>query len=482
MLSALFVYDNKGDILVSKIYKNGVKRNISDVFRIQVITSSNQASKSGTNVSTNYNKSPVLTLGSTSFIYIRSGKVWLCAITRSNQDCSVVFEFLYKLESLLKLILLGTNNINNGSNSNSNLYQLNEELLSNNFVMINEILDEIVEFGYPTDMELNHLKQTVLSLKPSTTSDSFNLKLPSLTRRKSSALSIPVSLNSHETNGKSKVSWRDEGIKYRRNEIFLNVEEKINILMNSEGQVLRSYIDGVINMKTHLSGMPECKFGFGENSILLNSSNENSSNLNENNVILEDSKFHQCVDLSRFDFDRSILFIPPDGEFQLMNYHCRSNINLPFQIYPQITEIGNSKLSYKIRVKSLYSSKLPALDLQVKIPTPTGVLKSNISNSSGKSKYHPDQNLIIWKFNKFFGEQEHILTAEVDLTQTTTSGNALSNSFNWTRPPLTLDFKIDMFSCSGLTVKFLKVQERGNYKTVKWVKYCTHSGSYEVRL
>jgi hypothetical protein len=31
-------------------------------------------------------------------------------------------------------------------------------------------------------------------------------------------------------------------------------------------------------------------------------------------------KFHQCVRLARFDNDRTISFIPPDGAFDLMNY------------------------------------------------------------------------------------------------------------------------------------------------------------------
>ena len=35
-------------------------------------------------------------------------------------------------------------------------------------------------------------------------------------------------------------------------------------------------------------------------------------------VDLEDMKFHQCVRLARFEKDRTISFIPPDGAFDLM--------------------------------------------------------------------------------------------------------------------------------------------------------------------
>lgn len=35
------------------------------------------------------------------------------------------------------------------------------------------------------------------------------------------------------------VSWRSEGLKYRKNEVFLDVIESVNLLANSNGTVLR---------------------------------------------------------------------------------------------------------------------------------------------------------------------------------------------------------------------------------------------------
>lgn len=37
-------------------------------------------------------------------------------------------------------------------------------------------------------------------------------------------------------------------------------------------------------------------------------------------IAIDDCTFHQCVRLSKFDSERSISFIPPDGEFELMRY------------------------------------------------------------------------------------------------------------------------------------------------------------------
>jgi len=60
------------------------------------------------------------------------------------------------------------------------------------------------------------------------------------------------------------VSWRSEGIKYKKNEVFLDVVESVNLLVNSNGTVVRSEVMGALKMRTFLSGMPECKLGLND--------------------------------------------------------------------------------------------------------------------------------------------------------------------------------------------------------------------------
>jgi AP-1 complex subunit mu len=55
------------------------------------------------------------------------------------------------------------------------------------------------------------------------------------------------------------VSWRTEGIKYKKNEVFLDVVERLNLLVAANGSVLSSEILGSIKMRSFLSGMPELK-------------------------------------------------------------------------------------------------------------------------------------------------------------------------------------------------------------------------------
>lgn len=60
------------------------------------------------------------------------------------------------------------------------------------------------------------------------------------------------------------VSWRSEGIRYRKNEVFLDVVESVNLLVNTNGNVVRSEILGAVKMKCYLSGMPELRLGLND--------------------------------------------------------------------------------------------------------------------------------------------------------------------------------------------------------------------------
>lgn len=81
------------------------------------------------------------------------------------------------------------------------------------------------------------------------------------------------------------------------------------------GNVLRADVDGHILMRAYLSGTPECKFGLNDKLVI----DKGEKGLGDA-VELDDCRFHQCVRLNEFDSTRTISFVPPDGEFELMRY------------------------------------------------------------------------------------------------------------------------------------------------------------------
>lgn len=280
-------------------------------------------------------------------------------------------------------------------------------------------------------------------------------------------------------------SWRRADIKYRKNEAFVDVIEDVNLLMSAAGTVLRADVTGQIVMRAYLSGTPECKFGLNDRLLLDgdgistgpvgNMAGTKATKAAAGSVTLEDCQFHQCVKLGKFDQDRIISFVPPDGEFELMRYRATENVNLPFKVHAIVNEIGKTKVEYSVAIRSNYGAKLFATNVLVRIPTPLNTAKITERTNQGKAKYEPEQNNLVWKINRFNGQQEYVLSAEADLT-------SMTNQKAWSRPPLSLSFSLLMFTSSGLLVRYLKVFEKNNYSSVKWVRYMTRAGSYEIRF
>lgn len=121
-------------------------------------------------------------------------------------------------------------------------------------------------------------------------------------------------------------------MKYKKNEAFVDVIEAVNLSMSAKGvcsmlsvlkmsiliafcvgNILRAEVDGHIQMRAYLSGTPECKFGLNDK-LVIDKSDRGTSDA----VELDDCRFHQCVRLHDFNSSRTISFIPPDGEFELM--------------------------------------------------------------------------------------------------------------------------------------------------------------------
>ena len=68
-------------------------------------------------------------------------------------------------------------------------------------------------------------------------------------------------------------------------------------------------------------------------------------------VEMEDVKFHQCVRLSRFENDRTISFIPPDGEFELMSYRLNTQVKPLIWVECLVESHSGSRIEYMLKVR-----------------------------------------------------------------------------------------------------------------------------------
>lgn len=90
--------------------------------------------------------------------------------------------------------------------------------VKNNFVLIYELLDEILDFGYPQNSETDTLKMYITT---------EGVKSEQAVREDSAKITIQAT---------GATSWRRADVKYRKNEAFVDVVENVNLLMSSKGE------------------------------------------------------------------------------------------------------------------------------------------------------------------------------------------------------------------------------------------------------
>lgn len=434
MISGLMIVNVKGEPVISRFYRDDVSKATADAFGLKVIASK----ETGT-------APPVKIVDGASFLYCRHGSMYLVAVTRSNVNPALVFEFLFNWIRILKSYL--------GDD-------FDEDKIKNNMTLLYELLDETMDFGYPQITAI----------------EAVRLYITLGTAKAREAEEQDVGQLTSQITG--IVDWRREGLRYRKNEVYIDVLESVNLLMGANGNILRNECSGQVVMKTQLSGMPECKFALNDKLNMdreAASGKQSAEDKKRRTVEIDDCTFHRCVRLGKFDSERTITFIPPDGEFELMRYRVSDNIKLPFRLIPAIQEEGKSKVTFNVKVTAQFDPDKSATDVVVKVPVPPNTARTNIKVGAGRAKFEPDQKAIVWRIKRFPGGAEFMLQAEVDLMQTT-------RAKAWSRPPISFSFNVSMFTSSGVYVRYLRVYDKSGYHANRWVRYITRAGQYQIRI
>eukprot|EP00892_Ulva_mutabilis_P006462 jgi/Ulvmu1/4188/UM019_0167.1 len=413
-VEGFFIYNAKGDPIIYRVYRDNLSlRVVSDIFRTRVLHY--QASQSA----------PVCQSGSLTLAHIACQDVFLVAVVKNNANVVMALKWLDLLVQLFSHYF----------------HKVKEKHIRENFVLIYELLDEVCDYGIPQ------------------ITDPFTLKAYIFQKGE-------YQTDKHDPGGNvtlqvtGAVAHRNPTTVYKKNEVYLDIVETINVLMSKDGSVLRADVEGRVLMKAFLSGMPECCLGF--------------------NMAGEDCTFSTIVRQSDWESRKSISFVPPDNgnksEFEIMRYRISDQVSVPFKVIPNIVESGRTRCSVDVVIKSLFERSLSANSVQINIPVPPQTAKVNIKKSKGDAKYDGSLGVIRWNISKFSGQKQHTLSADVVLVSTTREKKT------WNRPPVSITFNVPMFSASQLRVLYLKIQEKSGYAVEKWVRKVCKAGGFHCRI
>ncbi|XP_050403424.1 AP-1 complex subunit mu-1 isoform X1 [Patella vulgata] len=418
--SAVYICDVKGKVLISRNYRGDIDMSVIDKFMSLVMDKEEEG-----------NVTPIIQHNNVTFIYIKYNNLYCVATSKKNSNVALVFSFLHKIVQIFI----------------EYFKEMEEESIRDNFVCIYELLDEVMDFGYPQTTDTKILQEYI-------TQEGHKLEM---------APRPPMAVT-------NAVSWRSEGVKYRKNEVFLDVIESVNLLVSANGNVLRSEIVGSIKMRVFLSGMPELRLGLNDK-VLFESTGRGGKS---KSVELEDVKFHQCVRLSRFENDRTISFIPPDGEFELMSYRLNTHVKPLIWVESVIERHAHSRVEYMIKAKSQFKRRSTANNVEIIIPVPTDADSPKFKTTVGNCRYTPEISSVVWSIKSFPGGKEYLMRAHFGLPSVETEDSE-------GRPPIQVKFEIPYFTVSGIQVRYLKIIEKSGYQALPWVRYITQNGDYQLR-
>lgn len=437
-ISQIFILSPRGDTIIKRDYRHDVPKTAAETFFRKVKFWNADGEEAP----------PAFIVDGVNYIYVKASGLLMCACTRLNISPSMVIELLLRCMQIIK----------------DYCGVLDEPSLQKNFVLVYELLDELIDYGYAQNTSSQTLKMLVHNTPIVAQKPAAKPRNALDTMRISSAAVEKSVLSTQRT--------RTDG-----DEVFVDVIERINVVFNSHGYMQSSEVNGTIQMKSYLSGTHPVRIALNQGLTI--GKNEQVS-YGGMSVVLDDCNFHEVVNLDSFERDNTLVLTPPAGEISLMNYRCTSEFQPPFRVYPTIEESAPHRIDIFVKLRVDIAAKNNAHNLLITIPLPKSATKvtPKLGDRTGQTVDYRDSSKILeWSFKKVAGETEHTLAASITLPQPVTGSTRKEIG------PINLSFTVPMLNVSGLNVRYLQVlNNAAGYNPYRWVRYVTQSSSYVIRL
>ncbi len=435
-ISQFFVLSPRGDTIISRDYRSDCPKNTTEVFFRKVKFWKGDAP-------------PVFSSDEVHYIQVKKSGLYFVMTTRFNVSPCLFIDLLNRLTRVFK----------------DYCGILSEESVRKNFVLIYELMDETIDYGVPQDTSTELLKQFICN-EP--------VVVQRMAGRRGGKLNFGFGQKTtHPSAVQAPIHQRSR--KGKKNEIFVDILERLTVIFNSSGSMLISTVDGCIQMKSYLTGNPLLRLALNEDLVI------GKGGGGYGGCVLDDCNFHECVKLDEFDESKKLVFLPPEGEFVVMNYRVTSEFDAPFKIHPYIEETSGFQVEMILRITADIPKKNYGANVVVTMPVPTSattVTPSLQPDAVGQgAEYREKDRKVIWAIRKFPGKSEMTLRTKVSLSSNFKSH--MKKEFG----PISMRFEIPMYNASKLQVRYLRIADpSAKYKPYRWVRYVTQSNSYVCRV
>ncbi|KAL1273820.1 hypothetical protein QQF64_026634 [Cirrhinus molitorella] len=417
MIHSLFLVNASGDIFLEKHWKSVVSRSVCDYF-FEALERATEPE----------NVPPVIPTPHHYLINVLRHRIYFVAVIQSEVPPLFVIEFLHRVVDTFQ----------------DYFGVCTEAAIKDNVVVVYELLEEMLDNGFPLATESNILKELI--------------KPPTILRTVVNTITGSTNVGEQLPTGQlSVVPWRRTGVKYTNNEAYFDVVEEIDAIIDKSGSTITAEIQGVIDACVKLTGMPDLTLSF------------------MNPRLLDDVSFHPCVRFKRWEAERILSFIPPDGNFRLLSYHVSSQnlVAIPVYVKHNISfREGSSQGRFELTLGPKQTMGKAVESVLVSSQLPRGVLNANLNPSQGTYTFDPVTKLLSWDVGKINPQKLPSLKGSMSL-----QAGASKPDEN---PTINIQFKIQQLAISGLKVNRLDMYGE-KYKPFKGIKYMTKAGKFQVR-
>lgn len=322
--------------------------------------------------------------------------------------------------------------------------EVNEDAIKEHFVTVYELLDEMLDSGFPLTTEISTLKE--LLPPPSV----YNKVLESVTgesKAKADLSSTSLSL----------IPWRPSNIKYTTNTIYVDIVEELDVIVDRNGSLVHSLIRGQFKVNCGLSGMPDLTMTIrGRQKI-------------------DDICLHPCIRYARYEREGLFSFVPPDGMFTLLEYICRDPLpsySIPVLVRPRFTRDTDGGCSWRVHVSISGCAAGDLESLEIRIPLPQAVDHASCNPSQGSFQFHPTKSSATWDV----GTLKRGAPVSLSGIVSSSGGSRLPRK----TPSVVVRFKIPLYSVTGIIADSLVIHNE-SYQPVKAMRNITKSGQCEFR-
>ncbi|XP_016454796.1 AP-3 complex subunit mu [Nicotiana tabacum] len=414
MLQCIFLLSDSGEVMLEKqLTGHRVDRSICSWFWDQLIAQGDS-----------FKHLPVIASPTHYLFQVNREGVTFLACTQVEMPPLMAIEFLCRVADVLTEYLGG----------------LNEDLIKDNFVIVYELLDEMIDNGFPLTTEPNILREMIAP--------------PNIVSKVLSVVTGNTSNMSNTLPGAtgSCVPWRKTDLKHTSNEVYVDLVEEMDAIINRDGILVKCEVCGEVQVNSHLSGLPDLTLSFANPSIL------------------NDVRFHPCVRLRAWESNQILSFVPPDGQFKLMSYRIKKLKSTPIYVKPQITsDSGTCRISLLVGIRNDPGKAID--DISVQFLLPPRVLSADLTSNYGTVNILSNKTCT-WSIGRMPKDKTPSMTGTLVLE----TGLERLHVF----PTFLVEFKIMGVALSGLKIEkldFKNLPSRPN----KGFRALTKAGEYEVR-